>query len=76
MPAKCFNIAALKAAISAYEHSHEIKPNGQSMYKFPNGLVLNIYDTGSCVFQGAEINGTIANQINTIISAINAPYSS
>lgn len=74
MTLKCFNVPALKSSLSSFEHTHESKPNGQSMYKFPNGFILNVYDTGSCVFQGSDVNGITASQVTAIITALNAPY--
>lgn len=50
MALKCQNIELLKSYLGQFEHELSNKPNGQSMYKFPNGLVLNLYETGSVVF--------------------------
>ena len=64
----------LKTFLGNLEHSLDNKPNGQSMYKFQNGLVVNLYETGSVVFQGSETDGVLANQIKTFIDSANAPF--
>lgn len=70
---KCNNIASLKAYLSGFPHQLDHKPNGQSMYKFPSELTLNVYDTGSVVFQGAGATSAFALQITMLINQINAP---
>lgn len=74
MSVKCLKIEVLKSFLSNIEHKLDNKPNGQSMYKFTNGLVLNVYDTGSVVFQGNDTSGTLANQIREFITSLNAPF--
>jgi hypothetical protein len=75
MSIKCLKVDLLKAFLSNLEHALENKPNGQSMYKFPNGLVLNLYETtGSVVFQGSDTDGHLATQIKNHINSINAPF--
>lgn len=70
---KCNNISALKAYLSGFSHQLDHKPNGQSMYKFPSELTLNVYDTGSVVFQGAGATSEFARQIAKLINQINTP---
>ncbi|WP_206054233.1 hypothetical protein [Klebsiella sp. K-Nf6] len=70
---KCCNIAALKAYLAGFPHKLDYKPNGQSMYGFDDGLTLNVYDTGSVVFQGAGAAGLLAVQIANLINLINKP---
>lgn len=74
MSLKCLKPEMLKSFLGSIEHTLDNKPNGQSMYKFTNGLVLNVYDTGSVVFQGNDVNGTLANQIKAFIASVNAPF--
>ena len=74
MSHKCLKPEMLKAFLGNLEHTLDNKPNGQSMYKFPNGLVLNVYETGSVVFQGSETSGTLAEQIKSFINSVNAPF--
>ena len=74
MSHKCLKPETLKSFLGNLEHSLDNKPNGQSMYKFPNGLVLNVYETGSVVFQGSETDSTLAKQIKTFIDSVNAPF--
>ena len=64
----------LKAFLSNFEHNLENKPNGQSMYRFVNGLVVNVYETGAVVFQGEGINSELATQIKNFIDSVNAPF--
>ncbi|WP_191224586.1 hypothetical protein [Billgrantia desiderata] len=71
---KCLKPDMLKAFLSSIEHTLNNKPNGQSMYKFTNGLVLNVYETGSVVFQGDSVDGELANQIRAFIESVNAPF--
>lgn len=74
MSYKCLKPEMLKSFLSNFEYILDNKPNGQSMYTFTNGLILNVYDTGSVVFQGKEIDGTLANQIRDFINSVNAPF--
>jgi len=74
MSHKCLKPEMLKSFLGNLEHTLDNKPNGQSMYKFSNGLVLNVYETGSVVFQGSETDGTLANQIKSFIDSVNAPF--
>lgn len=71
---KCLKLDMLKAFLANFEHTLNNKPNGQSMYKFTNGLVLNVYETGSIVLQGEETEGELANQIKSFIESVNAPF--
>lgn len=71
---KCLKVDILKTFLSNFEHTLDNKPNGQSMYRFVNGLVLNVYETGSVVFQGDEVNGNLANNIRDFIKSVNAPF--
>lgn len=64
----------LKSFLSNFEHKLDNKPNGQSMYTFSNGLVLNVYETGSIVFQGLETDGDLAQHIRSFIQSTNAPF--
>ncbi|WP_422509189.1 hypothetical protein [Stenotrophomonas sp. GZD-301] len=65
----------LKAFLGNIEHTLSNKPNGQSMYKFTNGLVLNVYETtGAVVFQGDNADGELAGQIRSFIESVNAPF--
>lgn len=70
---KCNNIASLKAYLGGFQHQLNHKPNGQSMFKFADGLTLNIYETGAVVFQGNGASSPFANQVATLIDQINAP---
>ncbi|MBO1368240.1 MULTISPECIES: hypothetical protein [Vibrio] len=74
MSIKCAHIDVLKSFLTKFEHNLEHKPNGQSMYKFTDGLVLNVYDTGSVVFQGANPHGELAQNIIGLINQINAQF--
>jgi len=71
---KCLKPDVLKTFLSNIEHTLNNKPNGQSMYKFTNGLVLNVYETGSVVFQGENVDGELAGQIKAFIESVNAPF--
>jgi ribonuclease HIII len=71
---KCLKPDMLKAFLTNFEHTLNNKPNGQNMYTFVNGLVLNVYETGSVVFQGEETKGDFANQIKVFIESVNAPF--
>ncbi len=71
---KCLKPDILKTFLSNIEHTLNNKPNGQSMYKFTNGLVLNVYETGSVVFQGENVDGELAGQIKAFIESVNAPF--
>ena len=75
MSIKCLKVDLLKNFLNNFECTLENKPNGQSMYKFTNGLILNLYETGSVVFQGADTDGNLATQIKNHIDSINAPFS-
>lgn len=68
---KCSHIDVLKTYLTKYPHQLDHKPNGQSMYKFDDGLVLNVYETGSIVFQGQGSSSELANQIRSFIASIN-----
>ena len=72
MALKCQNIELLKSYLGQFEHELSNKPNGQSMYKFPNGLVLNLYETGSVVFQGENVTGDLVDKITNFINSVNA----
>lgn len=74
MSHKCQKPEVLKTFLGTLEHTLDNKPNGQSMYKFQNGLVVNLYETGSVVFQGSETEGKLATQIKTFIDSANAPF--
>ena len=70
----CSHIQVLKAYLSTVEHNLQSKPNGQLMYTFPDGLVLNVYETtGKVVFQGSAPGGHFAQQIALIINQMNIP---
>ncbi|MCD9474423.1 MULTISPECIES: hypothetical protein [Photobacterium] len=68
---KCLHIDVLKMYLTKFEHKLDHKPNGQSMYTFYDGLVLNVYETGSIVFQGTAAHGDLAKQIQALIEQIN-----
>ena len=72
-PIDCLNLNLLIAFLSKLEHTLDNKPNGQSMYKFPNKLVLNVYESGSVVFQGLGADSQLAEQIYKFIESVNAP---
>jgi hypothetical protein len=73
-PMECKRIDVLKTYLSGFLHVQEAKPNGQCMYTFPDGLVLNVYETtGKVVFQGSNANGQLAQQIAIMITQINTP---
>ncbi len=69
---KCINIACLKAYFSGFHHQYDMKPNGQNMYTFPSGLVINVYETGSVVMQGVT-NTPFATNVVALINVINTP---
>ncbi|WP_330212269.1 hypothetical protein [Pseudomonas sp. Z18(2022)] len=70
----CSHVSVLKEYLSKFMTNLEAKPNGQLMYSFTDGLVLNVYETtGKVVFQGTAPGGGIANQIAAMINQINAP---
>jgi hypothetical protein len=72
---KCLKLDMLKTFLSNFDHDLANKPNGQSMYKFTNGLVLNVYETtGAIVFQGEGTGGELADQIKSFIESVNAPF--
>lgn len=72
---KCLKLDVLKIFLKNFDHELTDKPNGQSMYKFTNGLVLNVYETsGAIVFQGQGTDAELANQIRSFIQSVNAPY--
>ena len=75
MSVKCFHIDVLKSFLTKFEHQLAHKPNGQSMYSFTDGLVLNVYDTGSVVFQGTNPHGELAQNIKGLIEQINSQFS-
>ena len=72
MSLKCNQPSLLMQYLASFEHELSNKPNGQSMYRFPNGLVLNLYETGSVVFQGSETDGDLARKIKDFINSVNA----
>lgn len=75
MSIKCLKLDLLKTFLGNFEYTLDNKPNGQSMYTFTNGLVLNVYETtGSVVFQGSETDGILANQVRAFIQSVNAPF--
>jgi len=74
MSLKCLKPDLLKTFLGNFEHKLDNKPNGQSMYAFTNGLVLNVYETGSVVFQGIETESKFARQIRDFIDSVNAPF--
>ena len=75
MSKKCVHLDVLKTFLTKFEYQLDNKPNGQCMYTFTNGLILNIYDTtGSIVFQGQETNGELANNISGLIDQINIQF--
>lgn len=41
------------------------------MYKFSDELVLNVYETGSVVFQGQGASSALAIQIKSFIESMN-----
>ncbi len=75
MTLHCLKPKILEAFISEMGATHADKPHGQSMYTFPNGLVVNVYQTkGTVTFAGKEIEGIEARQISNFISTVNAPF--
>ena len=72
----CNLLPVLKAYLANFEHNLENKPNGQNKYSFPDGLVLNVYETtGRVVFQGTAADGQLARQIESMINQMNTPVS-
>lgn len=71
----CNHLTVLKSYLAAFEHKLDSKPNGQNKYTFPDGLVLNVYETGKVVFQGPGANFPFAKQIEAMVNQINAPLS-
>ncbi len=77
MSLKCVHLDVLKLFLSKFSPTMESKPNGQSMYTFPCGLVLNVYETGSFHFQGTIANSVeLQKQITSFIESTNAPFKS
>lgn len=75
-PMTCNFLPVLKAYLANFEHTLENKPNGQNKYSFPDGLILNIYETtGKVVFQGTAAGGQLALQIESMINQMNTPIS-
>lgn len=74
MSIKCQHTDVLKSFLTKFEHQLAHKPNGQCMYTFTDGLVLNVYDTGSVVFQGSGAHGELANNIQGLIEQINTQF--
>jgi ribonuclease HIII len=74
MSYKCLKLDLLKSFLSNFDHTLELKPNGQNMYKFNNELIINVYETGSVVFQGHETSGILAQQVTDFINSVNAPF--
>ncbi|MBX8518690.1 hypothetical protein K5D68_12845 [Pseudomonas cichorii] len=73
-PMICSHVSVLRAYLSTVTHNFEAKPNGQLMYSFPDGLILNVYETtGKVVFQGSAPGGDLAKQIAAMINQINTP---
>ena len=72
---KCSNTQALEAFITAtYPSVIIVQPTlEQRKFTFPCGLIMNIYTTGTVIFQGNSGNSTtmigIVNVINTINGA-------
>lgn len=68
----CNVLPALKGYLASIQHNLESRPNGQLKYTFPDGLILNVYETtGSVVFQGAGAGGSLAHQIAAVINQLN-----
>ncbi|WP_339456457.1 hypothetical protein [Pseudomonas sp. EA_65y_Pfl1_P120] len=68
----CSHVSVLKEYLSKIMTNLEAKPNGQLMYSFTDGLILNVYETtGRVVFQGTAPGGVIAAQIAAMINQIN-----
>jgi hypothetical protein len=68
---KCNYPDILELFLSKFSCTKEDLPNGQHKYTFPDELVVNVYATGSVVYQGSNISGQTANRIAEIINCIN-----
>ncbi|EKF9854002.1 hypothetical protein O1D29_003516 [Vibrio cholerae] len=70
----CEHVQVLKAYLATVPHQLDAKPNGQNKYTFPDGLVVNLYDTtGKVVFQGNVSTSQFAPQIVQMINQMNVP---
>lgn len=68
---KCYQVELLKEFLNKFHPLIARKPNGQTMYKFPDKLVINLYETGACVFQG-NIDSFLLKGIKEHISSLNS----
>ena len=70
--AKCNQMELLKVYIAKLiPSSKEEKPNGQTKYTFSDKLVINLYETGSYVFQG-NIKSLLKNRVEVHIESLNS----
>ncbi|EOV0101285.1 hypothetical protein NB600_18315 [Vibrio antiquarius] len=70
----CNHVQVLKAYLATTPHTLEAKPNGQNKYTFPDGLVVNLYDTtGKVVFQGSVATSQFGQQIVQMVNQMNVP---
>lgn len=72
---KCNYPDILELFLSKFDCQRDVSlPSGQHKYTFPDGLIFNLYiTTGSCTYQGNNINGQTAYRIAEIIDCINNP---
>lgn len=67
---ECNNPAALRAYL-ADKADHTPGPNGQSTFRFANGLVVLVYDTRSVVIQG-KLGTEEQEKVENVVIALNA----
>lgn len=71
-PMSCQYLAELLPFLQRLAPEVHDRPNGQTMYCFPDGLILNVYaTTGRVVFQGAGAAGLTAQAVAERINLIN-----
>lgn len=73
MPLKCSNPAMLIEFIKKKHPSAvESHPTGlQTKFDFPDGLVMNVFNTGTVNFQGNSFENHTASDLINVIEAIN-----
>jgi ribonuclease HIII len=68
---KCNNIGALKETLASMGAKNEHLAGGQHKYTLPDGLIINIYNTGSIVINGKNTDSEQAKAIENRIQSIN-----
>ena len=64
------HIQTLKTYLSNEGATLKEQPNGQHMYTFTNGLIINVYDTSTVTIQGQCKDTAFKNKINTFIDTL------